>query len=680
MLNFSVVSIVLSAMALLCHANNNNIDMCRLYDGGTKTLRYFCDDGWTIENPFHQCSNASILASTRSLEVLNLRMKNCDRDTVASALEQYRTVTAFDFSYSEYKTSDKYLTFGKYSLDFLDIKHYGIQKINGSHNELANVPRKIFNAYTELVEIDFRSNKFISVNLSEFHAASKLKAIHLGHNYIRTIAAEDFAQFVHLEYVDLSFNRIQYFWAETFRYNTFLQMLHFDGNPIEYFNCRIFFKMSMASVHLPWTRLKTLILTFCPDMEFDVVVNGETGTGLFATSKAQYSIHCDKESFKNLTYFAIGPHQTRNILSLLQCFTQSIEDISLDGLTLCELNSTVFRQFLNLKRLSLRETKLRRFDFSLLINQRQLYELDISNNNLQALGNVVLSQFTPNLTHFVAAGNRFENATENILQKLTSSITTLDLSGSSLGVVNASTFCSLKNLRKLKLNRCNLTIIESTNPFEELQNLIDLDISNNNLQRTNFKRMCATFARLKKLRMSNCALENVDDVTQYLGKNLKFLDLSANFLGELNMTTFKLLTELEYLYLDGAFITRFDWNTLQSQRKLLDLRLTNNHLSEIDVGSMSSTVRWLNFDGNDLIEIKHLTKDHFPNLEYLRIANNRLGCENLQQLYREWGTKLSHFDPWQQKHRLTCNNQFLGIGKISIEREKSEGQSVQKNL
>lgn len=657
-------------MALLCHANNsNNNNVCRLFDDRTKTMRYFCDDGWTIENPFHQCSNETFLSSTRLFEVLTLRVKNCDRDTVASALEQYRSVTALDFSYSEYKTPDKYLTFGKYSLDYLDIKHYCIQKINGSHNELATVPRKLFNAYTELVEIDFRFNKFVSVNLSEFHAASKLKTIHLAHNHIQSIAAEDFAQFTELEFVDLSFNRIQYLWAETFRYNTFLQMLHFDGNPIEYFNCRIFFKMSMASVHLPWTRLQSLILTFCPDMEFDVAVNAGRGSGLFATSKAQYTIHCDKESFENLTYFSIGSHQTRNITTFLQCLTQSIEDISLDGLALGELELTVFRPFLNLKRLSLRQTQLQRFDFSLLINQRQLHELDISNNDLLALNNVVMSQFTPNLTHFLAGGNRFENVTEIILQKLTSSITTLDLSGSPLRAVNGSTFNHLKNIRKLKLNRSNLTIIDSTNPFEELQSLIVLDISNNNLHETNFKRMSTTFAKLKRLRMANCALQNINDVTQYLGKNLKLLDLSANFLGELNMTTFKLLTGLEYLYLDSAFITRFDWNTLQLQRKLLDLRLTNNHLSEIDVGSMSSTLRWMNFDGNDLNEIKHLTQDHFPNLEYLQIANNRLPCEQLQQLHHEWANKLNHLNPWQQKHRQTCTNPVIVTKRNNVDKE-----------
>lgn len=669
MLNFGDILIFSSAMTLLCHANSLN-DVCRLFDGGAKTMRYFCGDGWPIEYPFRQCTNASFQSPIRSSEVLNLRMQNCDRDTVAGALETYQTVTVFDFSYSEYKTSDKYLTFGKYSFDFLDIKHYGIQKINGSHNELASVPLKFFNAYPELVEIDFSFNKFVTVNLSEFHAASKLKTIHFAYNHIQTIVAEDFAQFTNLEYVDLSYNRIQYFWAETFRFNTFLQMLQLDGNPLEYFNCRTFFQMSMASVHLPWTRLQTLILTFCPDMEFDVIVNGGRGHGLFATSKGQYGIHCDRESFQNLTYFSIGSHQIWNISAVLQCFTQSIEDISLDGLALGELDSTMFRPFPNLERISLRQTQLRRFDFSLLINQGQLHVLDISNNNLQTLHNVLLSQFSPNLTHFLAGGNRFENAAEIILQKLTPTITQLDLSNSPLGVVNASTFNHLKNLRKLKLSGCNLMIIDSTNPFEELQNLIALDISNNNLQRTNFKRFSTTFGRLKKLRMANCAVENIHDVTQYLGKGLKLLDLSGNFLRELNMTTFKLLTGLEYLYLDNAFVAQFDWNTLQTQRKLLDLRLANNHLSEIDVGSMSNTVRWLNFDGNDLIQIKHLTRDHFPHLEHLQIANNRLECEHLQQLHREWANKLEHFNPWLQKHRHNCVNQFIGTERNDMDHKK----------
>lgn len=640
---------------------NGNFNMCRSFESSEKAIRLFCGDWWPIE---HQCLNSSFFSlSTRSFEVLKLQMQNCDRDTVANTLEAYQTVIAFDFSHSKYKSSDEtYLTFGKYSLDFLEIKHNGIQSLNGSRNSFAHVPHKMFEAYPELAEIDFSFNKFRSVNLSEFSSASKLKTVHLASNRIRTIGVDDFARFIHLESVDLSENRIQYIWAEIFQYNTILQALYFDGNPLEYFNCRRFFTMSIASVRLPWTQLQAFIFTFCPDMAFDVIVGDERDdAGLFATSKGQYRIHCGKESFESLTYVSIGPQQIRNLTALLQCFTQSLEDISLDGLALGELNSTIFRPFLNLKRISLKNTQLHRFDFSLLINQRHLHTLDISKNNLTLLHNVLLSQFSPNLTHFLAAGNRFENAIETILKQLTPSILVLDVSDSPVGAIDGSTFIRLKNLRRLNLNQCNLTIINATDPFEVLQHLISLDVSNNNLRRTNFKRLSTTLTKLKTLRMANCAIHDVYEVTQYLSKSLETLDLSGNFLNELNITTFEMLTGLRYLYLDNAFVTRFDWNTLQAQRKLVELRLTNNqHLSEIDIGSMSNILRWLNFNGNDLTHIKHLTKEHFPHLEHLQIANNRLECEVLQQLYREWGKVLSHFNPWQQKHRHNCIHPFIG--------------------
>lgn len=652
MQDYGIRLVFITVTVLLRHVHSG-ANVCHSIDGSARTIRYFCDDWWPSDQ---ECLNASfLLSSTRSFDVLQLQMQNCDRDVVANALETHRTVITFDFSDSKYKSSRS--LFGKYSLDFLDINHFGIQQINGSHNELTHVPFKLFNAYPELVAIDFSFNEFVTVNLSEFSAAPNLKTIYLANNHIRTLKTEDFAHLIHLESIYLENNDIKYLWAETFRHNAVLQAIRFDGNPLEYFNCRTFFKMSMASVHVPWAHLQALILTFCPEMEFDVHVTDEfDDTGLFATAKGHYAIHCGRESFENLTYFSVGSHQIRNVTALLQCFTQSLEDISLDGLALHELGATIFRPFLNLKRISLKNTQLHRFDFNLLINQRQLHTLDISKNNLQMLHNVLLSQFALNLTHLLAGGNRFQDAVETILQQLPQSLVVLDLSDSPLTAINGSTFARLKNLRKLKLNHCNLTIVNATDPFEELPNLIELDISNNNLQRTNSKRLSTTLSKLKTLRMAYANVGNVHDVTQHLGKQLELLDLSGNFFGALNMATFKMLTGLRYLYLDDAFVTQFDWNALQAQRKLEELRLTNNYqLSEIDVGSMSSTLRWLNLDGNDLIHIRHLTKERFPHLEHLQIANNRLQCKDLQHWHREWGNKLSHFNPWQQKHRHNCH-------------------------
>lgn len=317
----------------------------------------------------------------------------------------------------------------------------------------------------------------------------------------------------------------------------------------------------------------------------------------------------------------------------------------------------MIRRFTNLKRLSLRGSHLTEFDFTLLINQRKLEELDISNNHLKSLRNVALSQFSPNLTRFIAAGNEFENVTE-ILRYLTPSITSLDLSGSFVGKANVTTFDRLKQLKELKLSRTGLVISDSVNPFEQLQGLTELDISYNNLEKVDFKLLSTTLNRSKTFRANNCNIKNILAVTQHLGASLETLDLSGNFLGDLNATTFKRVTNLENLFLDNAYITIFEWDSLKRQMKLLDLRITNNKLNRIDLGVISTSLRWLNLEGNELIEIKNLTKQHFPSLESLKVSNNQLSCKALAQLKHEWRDKLINFNLWDQKHKQNCHPSF----------------------
>lgn len=626
--------------------------LCRSFDKSTKSLSYFCI-GKSLETKFVKCLNVSF--EVDSLQVSQLKVEGCDRETISTAIKSYQNVLMLDFSNSHYKSSDD-VESKDHTLDLLDVKHRQMQKINGSHNELTHIPRGFLKDYPELIEIDYSHNKLESFHLNEFDGASKLKRIHLTHNFIRSLNPEDFANVLELEYIDLSHNQIQYYWADVFRDSIQLKTLNLEFNPIEYFNCRDFFKLSKASVHISWENFQHLILKFCDEVKFDVVITSER-EGFLATSKGKYEIHCDEGSFEHVTYFSIAPNQIKDVSMLMQCLSLSVEDISLDGSSLGKVEPAMIRRFTNLKRLSLRGSHLTEFDFTLLINQRKLEELDISNNHLKFLRNVALSQFSPNLTRFIAAGNEFENVTE-ILRYLTPSIRSLDLSGSFVGKANVTTFDRLKQLTELKLRRTGLVISDSVNPFEQLQGLTELDISYNNLEKVDFKLLSTTLNRSKTFRANNCNIKNILAVTQHLGASLETLDLSGNFLGDLNATTFKRVTNLENLFLDNAYITNFEWDSLKRQMKLLDLRITNNKLNRIDLGAISTSLRWLNLEGNELIEIKNLTKQHFPSLESLKVSNNQLSCKALAQLKHEWRDKLINFNLWDQKHKQNCHPSF----------------------
>lgn len=625
--------------------------LCRTFDKNSKTLAYFCDAKNFETKNIDGCLNESF--EVNPLGVTQLKIEGCDRKTVANAITFYQNVRTLDFSYSKYKSSVSDVGFKEHTLDFLDLKHKQVQKINGSYNELLQFPRGFLKYYPELFEIDYSHNEMESIHLNEFDGALKLKRIYLAYNRIRSLQSDDFANVVELEFIDLRHNQIQYYWADVFRYNNYLQTIHLDNNALEYFNCRDFFKMSIATISIPWSSLQNLILTFCDDVKFDVFVNSNRN-GFVATTKGKYEIHCNEESFERIAYLSVAPDQVKDISMLMQCIGPSIEDISLDGSSLGKIGSAMLRRFTNLKRISLRNTHLTKFDFSWFINQRQLRELDISNNNLKTLHNVPLSQFLTCLTRLSVAGNQFEHVVD-LIENLPSSITSLNLSGSFLGRINSTTFDRLKQLTELVLSRTDLQISNSSNPFEQLQGLTSLDISFNNLETIDFKVLSSTLNKSKVLLASNCNIKNALTLTQQLGEDLEVLDLSGNFLGDLNAATFSTLINLENLYLDNAYISNIDWNTLQRQIKLTDLRITNNKLSEIDLGSVSNSLRWLDLESNELVEMRHLTREQFPNLESLKISNNRLSCDHLMQLKHEWKDKLIHFNLWDQKHKLNCH-------------------------
>lgn len=625
--------------------------LCRTFDKRTKTLAYFCDAKNFETKNINGCLNESF--DVNPLSVTQLKIEGCDREIVSNAITFYQNVQILDLSSSKYKSSIGDVGVKEHTLDLLDLKHKQVQKINGSYNELSQFPRGFLKYYPELFEIDYSHNQMESILLSEFDGAFKLKRIHLAYNRIRSLQSDDFVNVVELEFIDLRHNQIQYYWADVFRYNNYLQTIHLDNNPLEYFNCRDFFKSSIATISIPWSSLRNFILTFCDDVKFDVFVNSNRD-GFVATTKGNYEIHCQEESFQQIAYLSVAADQVKDISMLMQCIGPSIEDITLDGSSLGKMSSAMLRRFTNLKRISLRNTHLTKFDFSWLINQRQLKELDISNNNLKTLHNVPLSQFLTCLTRLSVAGNQLEHLTD-LIENWPSSITSLDLSGSVLGKINSTTFDRLKQLTELRLRRTDLEISDSGNPFEQLQGLTNLDISFNNLETIDFKLLSSTLNKSKVFLASNCNIKNVLTLTQQLGEDLEVLDLSGNFLGDLSEITFKTLINLENLYLDNAYISKMDWNTLQRQIKLTDLRITNNKLSEIDLGSVSKSLRWLDLEGNELVEMSHLTRDQFPNLESLKISNNRLSCDNLMQLKHEWKDKLIHFNLWDQKHKLNCH-------------------------
>ena len=115
-----------------------------------------------------------------------------------------------------------------------------------------------------------------------------------------------------------------------------------------------------------------------------------------------------------------------------------------------------------------------------------------------------------------------EKENENFLKSIQlglyfDQIETLDLGYSEIFGINNQLLKNLTKLKKLKLNDCLLTTIE-TNSFDDLINLETLDLSYNVLDGTNFEQLFSNLTNLKYLNLANNQLQIV--------KNQYFIGIS----------------------------------------------------------------------------------------------------------------------------------------------------------
>lgn len=119
------------------------------------------------------------------------------------------------------------------------------------------------------------------------------------------------------------------------------------------------------------------------------------------------------------------------------------------------------------------------------------------------------------------------------------------------------------------------------------------------------------------------------------------LDLSSNFVGQINTTTFERFNNLQYLNLSNSNLTNFDFKSFYHQRKLRVLDISYNRIKKINFTPFLSNFKdlhTLNLEGNSLSELDTMTRVNFPELSTLGISKNQFSCEYLAQFLANWQT------------------------------------------
>lgn len=262
-----------------------------------------------------------------------------------------------------------------------------------------------------------------------------------------------------------------------------------------------------------------------------------------------------------------------------------------------------------------------------------------------------ISKFNATIEDVFILESDLQNMAE-IIEYLPRAMKKLSLSGNFVGKLNATTFERFRDLNWLQLKETGLEFADFT-PFDGLDKLTLLDISNNNLEKVDFTKPSPILSKLQSFFAANCHIQDVTPLVQQLGANLQALTISGNTIGSLKAGVFDKLSRLSHLDLSNTNLQSFNFGVLE-KTKIQFLNISNNHLSEFELTSSLPQLLSIHFQQNDLTNIDNV-REFLPGLISAGISKNQFTCDYLNKLKEVW-KPIFTTDPWDQKHEQPCQH------------------------
>lgn len=233
---------------------------------------------------------------------------------------------------------------------------------------------------------------------------------------------------------------------------------------------------------------------------------------------------------------------------------------------------------------------------------------------------------------FQAASHAFDNITE-IIQCFGSSVEILFISNNIIGKLDPIIFDRFVSLQRLRLSNTMLTEFDFTR-YRNRPRLLGLDLSQNNLKRLDNISM---LLNLQDLDVSENLIENMPEIIADLPLSMTYLDVSNNFLGPVNRTTFDWLIKLQALKLSHTALSFADFNPFERLHDLLFLDISLNNLNNSNFDLLDETLRRLLTFNASHCQINggaKVARKLLPQLEELDLSANVWGEINTRFLER----------------------------------------------
>ncbi|XP_072378062.1 uncharacterized protein [Diabrotica undecimpunctata] len=538
-----------------------------------------------------------------------------------------------------------------------------LKTINVRNNNISTVGSKSFDDFDYLRIIDLSDNKIQNIEQYAFSNLKNIDIINLSNNAIELLESYTFNN-ISVENIDLQGNPIHYIREKAFSNLKYLESLNLSNSAIAILENDVFFNLpAIRTIDLSNNYIDLLSnYTFRNLPVRYIFLNG---------NKIEY---ISQNAFHNLNNL-IEVNMKNNNIQGIEKYSFHLVDV--DTLLLNSISSPIVLD--NTFKIKILVIQLTGTVGEQFISSVFLKNLTIIDSHIELLKNNCFIDL-PLLTSLNFINTTIDVSEDNIFSGLTS-LTYLEASQifQNKTLLKDYTFKDMRNLEVLNISNSALDTIEN-NAFAGLLKLKELNLKGNKLSAVNLTAITNDLPNLLTLNLSSSSIKIVQ--TSKLGSpnNVQYLDLSNNYLTNLDSQTFKLFEDLVELLLHNNELSTIEYQTFYYLKNLRTLRLDNNKISSFSDGVLDGLegLTFLNisdnknlFYQNNLVPFQTLRyldqfyvdntylrisiidvttfRKTFPRLSKIGINNNQFACIDLLNIMIYFDSYKIDYTPYNPK-------------------------------
>lgn len=305
---------------------------------------------------------------------------------------------------------------------------------------------------------------------------------------------------------------------------------------------------------------------------------------------------------------------------------KELRHVNLSKNLITTVSGQTFKAQKQLAELHLDHNKISNITPATFVGLKNLEVLSLRNNTIERIGGKVFGSLTQ-LQSLDLSENRIEILEEEALSGL-SHLTVLYLRDNRLTVIPASNFALVPKLAELSVGANRFTQITNVD-FQALQSLLNLDVSELNLENGLNSTSFEGLNGLRTLKLEHCGLTSVPSESLSPLTSLEELYLSRNLMEEVLSEAFQGNRQLRSLYISGSpRLTHIQKDCLAPNLEIQKVIITlNPKLTYLAEGAFHflRSLTTLDLHGNNLQFIPEKTAS-WRDIKHLQLYDNPIAC------------------------------------------------------